>query len=105
MKSATDIFSYMVDQPGACIDSSLFVTSDKPLDAKQVVSSWYPEDRKVVDEELIYEGLIVYSVEEKIGYICISKPETAQNANDCVWDVYYGGENEWLDVVAYEPLN
>ena len=58
--------------------------------------------RQMLDKNMVTH---IFCVEEKIGYICISKPETAQNANDCVWDVYYGGENEWLDVVAYEPLN
>lgn len=93
MKSSTDIFPFIVDQPGASIDSSIIVTADRPLDVKEVATSWKQEDREVIDEELVYEGLKIYSQSEKVVYICTHKPENAQSAGDCTWDVLYSKDS------------
>ena len=90
---SNNIFPHMIDQPGACIDSSLFATSAHPLDAKEVVSNWTTTERMMTDEELIYEGLTVYSIQEKRLYICTNKPENAVSANDCTWQVCYSQDN------------
>lgn len=91
--NATDVFAYvdktMIDQPGRAIVNSLIVTADRPLDAKEVVTSWDHEARAAVDDTLVYEGMKVYSRADKKVYICVNKPDTAETADQCEWRVLY----------------